>query len=578
MNRKYEFYAFISYKRGEEDEKWARRLQRELERYRIPVADLMGVKVAESERPDGENFPRRFRVFRDKSDLGSHSTVEQGLSENLDASRFLIIVCSRRSAESSYVDAEVRRFVENGRGENILPFFIEGSEPEQSRGSPKFPRPPSLPTEMEGVAASEGREESFIHLLALLLRVEQESLMQAHLRAARRLAAYRFFAAAVSVILIAGLGLWALAAESRATEWRKGSEELVDFLTFDVIRETVAWLPWRERASITEKVSAYYTRWEPRTPRAAFAYAVNLNQLGSIAANIAGKEENAIELISQALEVLGDLNETEPDNERIFDEYSYTLLAAGRLFEAVDRMERAGIFYKKGLDFSRAFSAIHPESLAGMRQVTDSLESLAKLSAAWGKYEEAEAFYGDCGGMWANMLRQWPEETKTWFWRMGYGNFQSGHGYVKILQNDFAGAMEHIGEALTVFEGFYEEDPKNLITRLFYADELQSAAFAAAKGGAPDEGEFFYAAGEELWRGLVAEDPQPVYVFGWARILTTGGLIRFEQGRRDEAEKLLNEAEELVDALIRLNPENEAYLVHKSLIEEYREFLRFGRN
>ncbi|MDR1580172.1 MAG: toll/interleukin-1 receptor domain-containing protein [Synergistaceae bacterium] len=558
MKDEYEFFAFISYKRGEADEARARCLQRELERYRVPVNDL-----PREETRVHRIFPRRLRVFRDKTDLGTHSTLGQGLSENLDASRFLIVVCSRRSADSPHVDAEVRRFVKTGRAENIIPFFIEGAD---KRG--QFPRPPSLPPEMVGVAASEGREEAFVHLLSRLLRVDYENLLQAHLRASRRRTAFKLRAVVVFAALIVGLGLWAVAAENRATAWREETEGLAEFLTFDVIRETTAWLPWPERASITEKVSDYYARWEPRTPRAAFAYAVNLNQLGSIEANIAGKEESAIELILQALEVLEDLNETEPDNERIFDEYSYTLLAAGRLFETLDRMERAGIFYQKGLDVSRAFLAIHPESLAGMGQVADSLESLAKLSAAREKYEEAEAFYRDCGGMWADMLRQWPDETKTWLWRMRYGNFHSGHGYVKILQNDFTGALEHIGEALTVFEGFYEEDPKNLIMRLFYADELQTAAFAAAKGGALDEGEFFYAAGEELWRGLVAEDPQPVYVFGWARILTTGGLISAAQNRWKEAGKLLDEAEELIDGLIRLDPGSDVYLSHKLLIEE----------
>jgi tetratricopeptide (TPR) repeat protein len=91
----------------------------------------------------------------------------------------------------------------------------------------------------------------------------------------------------------------------------------------------------------------------------------------------------------------------------------------------------------------------------------------------------------------------------------------------------------------------------------------------AAKLRALEAGDFFYSAGEEIWRSLVAEDPQPGYVYGWAEVLTPGGLLRFEQGRRDEAAQLLDEAEELVDSLIRLNPENEAYRVQKSLIEEY---------
>jgi tetratricopeptide (TPR) repeat protein len=598
VSQEYEFYAFISYKRGEEDEKWARRLQRELERYRIPVADLLQPQKtdasvfpretsAEPVNPPGRinellppelelrtGIPQRLRIFRDKSDLGSHSTVEQGLSENLDASRFLVVVCSRRSAESPYVDAEVRHFVESGRGGNIIPFFIEDSEPERSRGSRKFPRPPSLPAEMEGVAASEGDEESFIHLLARLLRVEQESLMQAHLRASRRRATYRFCAVAASVILIAGLGLWTLAAESRATVWREESEELVDFLTFDLVREITPWLPSRKLASVSDRVQEYYERWEPREPRAVFARVVNLNQRGSAAEHIEENREGAIELVMQALDLLEILRGREPYNESFFVEYSQTLLKAGGLFEKDDRLEKAGILYQKSLDAARAFSEDHPNSLRGTAQVADSLQSLAKLAAARRSFEEANALYRECERTWNVMLRRWPEEAKTWLWRMRYGDFLSGRGYVELLQNNYAGAADYVGAALEIFENFYEEDPKNLMIRLFYADELRAAAFMAAKLRALEAGEVFYSVGEDIWRELVAEDPQPGYVYGWAVILTTGGLLRFQQERLSEAEKLLDEAEEIVDALIRLNPDNDAYLAQKSSIEEYRESMR----
>jgi hypothetical protein len=215
-NGKYEFYAFVSYKRGEADEKWARRLQRELERYRVPVADLKGGHVSNSPGV----LPRRLRVFRDKSDLGSHPTVEQGLSENLDSSRWLIVVCSPRSAESPYVDAEVRRFVETGRGENIVPFYIgtEGAPSkttpvEQARDARRF-RPRSVPAEAEAVAAPGGEtwEEMFVRLLARILRVDFDNLWRAHLKASRRRTFLRLCGAAVLLVLTAALGLWALSA------------------------------------------------------------------------------------------------------------------------------------------------------------------------------------------------------------------------------------------------------------------------------------------------------------------------------------------------------------------------------
>ena len=316
----------------------------------------------------------------------------------------------------------------------------------------------------------------------------------------------------------------------------------------------------------------YYERWEPTEPRAAFAQAVNLNQLGSVAGQRYGDWERAVDLTARALDILETLREQEPDNESYFAEYARTLLKTGILFEQEDRMERAEILYKKSLAAARAFSEAHPDSLRGMEQIAEGLESQAKLSASRKKFDDANAFYSQCGEVWSDMLLRWPEETKTWFWRLKYGNFQSGRGYAATLQNNFAGAWKHVREALAVFEGFYEEDPKNMIVRLFYADELQTAAFLLAKLGIPDDGEFFYSVGEEVWRGLVADDPQPLYVFGWAGMLTTGGLIRAMQNRAKDAEALLDEAEELIDALIRLAPDNDAYLMHKSLIEEYREY------
>ena len=121
----YKYYAFISH--ASADEKMARWLERKLTAYRIPVRNVED---------------------RDKSDLGAYQTVRQGLSDNLASSRFLVVVCSPRSAQSPYVDAEARHFVETGRKENIVPFVIEAGEPASFY-------PPSLPAGMEPVIASE---------------------------------------------------------------------------------------------------------------------------------------------------------------------------------------------------------------------------------------------------------------------------------------------------------------------------------------------------------------------------------------------------------------------------------------
>lgn len=95
-NNKYDYFAFISYKR--EDEKWAKWLQKRLESYHIPT----------SLRKKDHVLPKRIRpVFRDQSEL-SGGNLKSEIEKGLDASKFLIVICSPRSAKSPWVSKEVK--------------------------------------------------------------------------------------------------------------------------------------------------------------------------------------------------------------------------------------------------------------------------------------------------------------------------------------------------------------------------------------------------------------------------------------------------------------------------------------
>ena len=97
----YVYDAFISY--SHRDMKWARWLQRRLEIFRIPK-DLCG-----------GNAPRgHLKVFRDQTDL-SGVELQNALQRELEASRFLIVICSPFSAASPWVNDEIRSFQTRGR-------------------------------------------------------------------------------------------------------------------------------------------------------------------------------------------------------------------------------------------------------------------------------------------------------------------------------------------------------------------------------------------------------------------------------------------------------------------------------
>jgi WD40 repeat protein len=116
--------AFISYRHVEPDRKWATWLHRALETYRVPRRLVREHGIASRIR----------RVFRDEDELPASADLKNEIETALQASRFLIVVCSPRTPASEWVNKEVVRFREMGRDNRILALLIEG-EPGQS-----FPR------------------------------------------------------------------------------------------------------------------------------------------------------------------------------------------------------------------------------------------------------------------------------------------------------------------------------------------------------------------------------------------------------------------------------------------------------
>ncbi|MBR6691071.1 MAG: toll/interleukin-1 receptor domain-containing protein, partial [Bacteroidaceae bacterium] len=113
MDAEKKYFAFISYKR--EDEKWAKWLQHKLEHYRFPTNLNGRTDLPKSVRP----------TFRDVTDLKPGFLAEE-ISNALNDSQWLIIVCSPRSAKSPWVCKEARTFIEQGRADHIIPFVVEG--------------------------------------------------------------------------------------------------------------------------------------------------------------------------------------------------------------------------------------------------------------------------------------------------------------------------------------------------------------------------------------------------------------------------------------------------------------------
>ncbi|MDQ0290520.1 TIR domain-containing protein [Oligosphaera ethanolica] len=123
VHEPYKYVAFISYSR--KDERVARWLQSRLEWFRFPVK-----LVSDELRPGHPKYVRP--VYRDKTDLDvTRAHYWDTIHQAIDASRFLIVLCSPAAAQSGPVDQEIRHFLNNPARQDavghLLPVVVGGT-------------------------------------------------------------------------------------------------------------------------------------------------------------------------------------------------------------------------------------------------------------------------------------------------------------------------------------------------------------------------------------------------------------------------------------------------------------------
>lgn len=170
-----EYLAFISYQR--KDEETARWLHHQLEHYQVPI------NIIESQ-PELMKLSRK--VFLDSVELSSGILSEE-IDRALNMSRFLIVICSPNSAQSPWVDKEIRCFLALNGPYSVIPFIIAGVPYSENRDEECFA--PALielrntSAEILGINISEyGREVASVKVMAYMLGLKFDSLWQRYER------------------------------------------------------------------------------------------------------------------------------------------------------------------------------------------------------------------------------------------------------------------------------------------------------------------------------------------------------------------------------------------------------------
>ena len=110
-----DYSAFISYKHAEQDSAVAAEVQRRLERFHVPK---------EIEKKTGKK--KIGSIFRDREELPITSDLNQTISDALNHSEYLIVICSTRTKESYWVPREIDYFLQTHSKDRVLTVLVDG--------------------------------------------------------------------------------------------------------------------------------------------------------------------------------------------------------------------------------------------------------------------------------------------------------------------------------------------------------------------------------------------------------------------------------------------------------------------
>jgi len=216
--KSFAYKAFISYAQAGIDQQVAVWLQTAIEEYKVPPT-LVQLK----KRP-----ARVGKVFRDATDTRFESSLSELLEDKLDASEFLIVLCSPRS-DRPWVNAEVRYFLDQRGPANLIPVLIEGEPPgtfpeplrelsrcrQQESGEPGLsgvkdaPLAPDL-RERPGIRISEIRRDALLKIVAALIDCDFDDLRQRDKERAAQQRRNRVVGGVILVLILACLLGWGL--------------------------------------------------------------------------------------------------------------------------------------------------------------------------------------------------------------------------------------------------------------------------------------------------------------------------------------------------------------------------------
>jgi tetratricopeptide (TPR) repeat protein len=397
------YRAFLSY--SHRDQAWADWLHRALETYRID-RELIGRETGVGVVPKTLG-----PIFRDREDFSAgHSLTAKTLAA-LEASHFLLVICSPHAAQSRYVDDEIRRFKAMGRAHRIIPLIVDGEPGDAAREC--FPPALRFKVSSDGILSDEpeepiaadarpkgdGKTIAAQKIVAALLGLELDDIVRRAERARRR--RNRTWAALAGVFLL--LGVIATASAAYAWQQLRTNERLLDTTlrrATEIVKTAVdsaqryhvpkaATLEFLRRA---EGLFGDMAELGKPTPELHYRKALMQIEFARIYSRLGDTRASRAQAES-AIDLLVALSKSKLDNPELQLAHADARMQLGHTLDLQGHLEEAALQFELSLFVAQRHVESRPANNVALATASLSAERIGDIRRKQGRFREAAVAY-----------------------------------------------------------------------------------------------------------------------------------------------------------------------------------------
>ena len=474
MNQSH-YKAFISY--SHQDEPHAAWLHRALESYRIPRR-LVGLDGQHGTVP-GKLTP----VFRDRDELASATDLSEKITSALNESESLIVICSPASAQSRWVNEEIRHFRNSGKADRIFCIVVDGDPQSDEPGKACFPSALLENEESLGhepLAAdirkwADGKHLAKLKLVAGILGIRLDELRRRELQRKRKVQAVAGFAAA-AVIALAIFAFQTRLSEQEALEAQQRNREnaetmLTQFIEATENLEQTADL--QTRKAFNNVASNFLKKLDPDdlTIESKRSLGKILQKQGEISYG-EGHNQIAFDLFVESRNILSSIYRESPQDQQAIFDLSQVEFYIGQLHSSRGRYAEAYKSFSAYRDASEKLITIDPENADWVMEMAYAFSNLGYLEnhKSPPDFQNALKFYQSA----LQYLEQAILLDETW--RSELADFHADLADTLMEICNLPAALSSRMQAVQFAKQYYMSDPANNRLKRAYAFSLGGLA------------------------------------------------------------------------------------------------------